>query len=104
MLAHRPPGRPGPRECLGDRILGRLAVPGAGDYRPQAVVLGCLVELCETISVWAHDIPTPQPADPSGLYHFRTETGMAGKWALTLGAKVQGETDTVRGTVIYDSK
>jgi hypothetical protein len=47
---------------------------------------------------------TPQPADPSGLYHFRTETGMAGKWALTLGAKVQGETDTVRGTVTYDSK
>jgi hypothetical protein len=46
----------------------------------------------------------PQPADPAGLYHFRTETGMAGTWALTLAAKVQGESDTVRGTVTFDAK
>jgi hypothetical protein len=47
---------------------------------------------------------TPQNADPAGLYQFRTETGMAGKWALTLTAKVQGERDTVRGTVAFDAK
>lgn len=47
---------------------------------------------------------TPQPADPAGLYHFRTETGMAGTWALTLTAKVQGESETVRGTVTFDAK
>jgi hypothetical protein len=47
---------------------------------------------------------TPHPADPAGLYHFRTETDMAGTWALTLAAKVQGEADTVRGTVKFDAK
>ena len=47
---------------------------------------------------------TPQPADPAGLYNFRTETGMPGTWALTLSAKVQGEAETVRGTVQYDAK
>jgi hypothetical protein len=47
---------------------------------------------------------TPRTPDPAGLYHFRTETGMAGTWALTLTAKVQGEADTVRGTVIFDAK
>lgn len=47
---------------------------------------------------------TPQTPDPTGLYHFRTETGMAGTWALTLTAKVQGEADTVRGTVTFDAK
>jgi hypothetical protein len=47
---------------------------------------------------------TPQKADPAGLYHFRTETGMAGTWALSLSAKVQGEPDTVRGTVNFDAK
>ena len=47
---------------------------------------------------------TPQAGDPTGLYRFRTETGMAGKWALTLTAKVQGETDTVRGTATFDAK
>lgn len=47
---------------------------------------------------------TPQPAEPAGLYRFRTETGMAGTWALTLTAKVQGEPQTVRGTVTFDAK
>jgi YtkA-like len=39
--------------------------------------------------------------DENGAYRFQTENGMAGKWALTLAAKVQGETETVRGTVEY---
>jgi hypothetical protein len=43
------------------------------------------------------------PPDKPGLYRFQIETGMAGKWALNLGAKVQGETGTVRGTVIFDA-
>ena len=48
---------------------------------------------------------TPQPTtDAAGLYHFRAETGMGGSWALTLAAKVQGEADTVRGTVNFDAK
>jgi hypothetical protein len=29
---------------------------------------------------------------------------MAGKWQLALGAKVQGEAGTVRGTVLYEAK
>jgi hypothetical protein len=44
-----------------------------------------------------------QPSDKAGLYRFQIETGMAGKWALNLGAKVQGEAGTVRGTVIFDA-
>ncbi len=47
---------------------------------------------------------TLQPAGPPGLYRFRTETGMAGTWALTLAAKIQGEPETVRGTVNFDAK
>jgi hypothetical protein len=46
---------------------------------------------------------SPLPADKPGLYRFQIETGMAGKWALNLGAKVQGEADTVRGTVTFDA-
>ena len=44
---------------------------------------------------------TPLPSDKPGMYHFAIETGMAGKWALNLGAKVQGEAGTVRGTVTF---
>jgi YtkA-like len=47
---------------------------------------------------------SPLPADQPGLYRFQVETGMAGKWQLALGAKVQGEPGTVRGTVLYEAK
>jgi hypothetical protein len=46
---------------------------------------------------------SPLPADKPGLYRFQIETRMAGKWALNLGAKVQGEAGTVRGTVTFDT-
>jgi hypothetical protein len=46
---------------------------------------------------------TTLPADKSGLYRFQIETGMAGKWALNLAAKVQGEAETVRGTVTFEA-
>ena len=37
-----------------------------------------------------------------GVYSFEVEPGMAGTWALHLAAKVQGEPDTVRGTLNAD--
>ena len=44
---------------------------------------------------------TPVASEQPGLYRFQVETGMAGKWQLSLGAKVQGEAGTVRGTVSF---
>ena len=38
------------------------------------------------------------PKEP-GVYLFEVEPGMSGGWMLTLAAKVQGETETVRGSV-----
>ncbi|MBN9281970.1 MAG: FixH family protein [Hyphomicrobium denitrificans] len=35
-----------------------------------------------------------------GVYKFKTDLGMAGKWALSLGAKVQGETGTVENKLV----
>src|SRR5206468_9557810 len=43
---------------------------------------------------------SPLSSDKPGLYRFQIETGMAGKWQLALGAKVQGEAGTVRGAVV----
>jgi len=47
---------------------------------------------------------TPLPADQPGLYRFEVATWMAGKWQVTLGAKVQGEAATVRGSVPFEAK
>ena len=38
---------------------------------------------------------------PGGAYRFQVATAMAGTWALTLSAKVQGEAQTVKGTVTF---
>ncbi len=37
-----------------------------------------------------------------GVYNFEVEPGMTGSWALHLAAKVQGEPETVRGTITTD--
>lgn len=38
-------------------------------------------------------------SDP-GVYRFQADLTMAGRWALSLAAKVPGEQETVRGTVV----
>jgi hypothetical protein len=49
-------------------------------------------------------MPAPVKALPAkgGIYSFEVEPGMAGTWALHLAAKVQGEPETVRGTLNVD--
>ena len=42
------------------------------------------------------------PSKEPGIYAFEIEPGMAGAWAISLSAKVQGEAETVHGTVTTD--
>lgn len=42
----------------------------------------------------------PVASDVPGVFRFKTEFSMAGRWALSLGAKVQGEAASVEGTLI----
>ncbi len=47
---------------------------------------------------------TPAPSAEPGVYRFKAEPTMAGRWALKLMAKVPGESETVEGTVILNAK
>lgn len=47
---------------------------------------------------------TPEPSSEPGVYRFKAEPAMAGKWALKLMAKVPGESETVEGSVIVTAK
>ena len=43
---------------------------------------------------------TPLTSNEPGIYAFKTDLSMAGRYQVTLSAKVQGEPDTVNGKVI----
>jgi hypothetical protein len=46
----------------------------------------------------------PTPGGEPGTYQFKATFGMAGRWLLSLGAKVQGETGTVDGKLVITAQ
>jgi hypothetical protein len=44
---------------------------------------------------------TPAPSAEPGVYAFKTELSRAGRWLLSIAAKVQGEPETVIGKVTF---
>lgn len=46
----------------------------------------------------------PQDSPAPGVYRFAVKPTMAGRWELKLGAKIQGEAETVRGSVIVTAR
>jgi YtkA-like len=47
---------------------------------------------------------SPLPSDDPGVYSFKTDLVMAGRWRLSIAAKVQGEPETVKGEIIFTAK
>ena len=45
-----------------------------------------------------------EPGGEPGSYRFKAAFGMEGKWQLSLGAKVQGETGTVESKLIITAQ
>ena len=43
----------------------------------------------------------PAPSGEPGIYSFKTSLPMAGRWLLSIAAKVQGEPETVVGKITY---
>lgn len=46
----------------------------------------------------------PMPRTEPGTYRFKANFSMAGRWQLSLGAKVQGETGTVESKLIVTAQ
>lgn len=47
---------------------------------------------------------TPQGSPAPGVYRFGVKPTMAGRWELKLSAKIQGEAETVRGSVVVTAR
>jgi hypothetical protein len=77
----------------------RIAVPPIAELElalevgtPQIIGCGALGERRAARAVAG-------PAEP-GVYRFKTNLSMEGRWQLSLGAKVQGETGTVQSKLV----
>ena len=46
---------------------------------------------------------TAMPGTEPGTHRFKATLGMAGRWQLSLGAKVQGETGTVENKLVIQA-
>jgi hypothetical protein len=47
---------------------------------------------------------TATPSSEPGVYRFKADFTMPGGWAFKLQAKVQGESETVEGTVVFNAQ
>ena len=46
---------------------------------------------------------TAVPSNEPGVYSFKTDLSMAGRWLLSIAAKVQGEAETVVGKITFSA-
>src|SRR5262249_7902210 len=80
-LVHKPTGKPVPDAVI---ILTRI------DMAPDG-----MAEMASPLSA----LPSPEP----GVYAFKTDLGMAGRWLFSIAAKVQGEPETVVGKITFQA-
>ncbi|WP_149536686.1 FixH family protein [Siccirubricoccus phaeus] len=97
-LASARPAGPGKTD-----VTVRLVRVRDGRPVPDAVVFQTRADMAPAGMPTMTGNVAPQPGQQPGTYRFQVDTGMAGGWALTLSAKVQGEPETVRSTVTFNA-
>jgi YtkA-like len=78
----------------------RLTNKTTGKPVPDAVVFKTRVDMGPDGMAEMESPVAPLPSKEPGVYTFKTDLPMAGRYQVTLSAKVQGEAETVIGKVI----
>ena len=88
-----------------DKIITvRLVNKTTGKPVPDAVIFASHLDMApEGMQEMATKI-APVPGGEPGTYKFKATFGMAGRWQLSLGAKVQGETGTVENKLVITAQ
>ena len=84
-----------------DIVQVRLVHIADGKPVPDAVIFESKADMGPA-GMESMTAPVKAMPPKGGIYSFEVDPGMAGAWALHLAAKVQGEAETVRGTVNAD--
>jgi hypothetical protein len=88
-----------------DKIIAvRLINKASGKPVPDAVIFATRLDMApDGMQEMATKI-TPTPSAEPGMYRFKASLSMAGRWQLSLGAKVQGETGTVENKLVIKAE
>ncbi|MCJ9703447.1 MULTISPECIES: FixH family protein [unclassified Bradyrhizobium] len=78
----------------------RLTNKQTGKPVADAVIFKTRVDMAPDGMAEMESAVAPLPSKEPGVYAFRTDLPMAGRYQVTLSAKVQGEPETVTGKVI----
>ena len=85
----------------GMTVTVRLVNKKTGKPVSGAVIVSPRIDMTpEGMATMTAPITPAASADP-GTYSFKTDLPMAGRWLLTVSAKVQGEQETVNGKVTF---
>jgi hypothetical protein len=85
----------------GDAVIAvRLVNKKTGKAVPDAVIAAKRIDMAPDgmadMTPRIEQLPTTEP----GVYRFKANLSMEGRWQLSLGAKVQGETGTVESRLV----
>ena len=82
----------------------RLVHKPTGNPVPDAVITQSRIDMApDGMATMASPI-APAPSPSPGIYAFKTDLTMAGRWLLSVSARVQGEPEPVIGKVIFTAK
>jgi YtkA-like len=79
----------------------RLLYKLTGKPVTDAVIVRTRVDMAPEGMADMESPVVPVPATEPGVYAFKTDLSMAGRWLLSVAAKVQGEPETVIGKVVF---
>jgi hypothetical protein len=81
-------------------ITVRLMNKKTGKPVPDALIFATRLDMAPDAMQEMATKVTPMPGTEPGTYRFKANFSMAGRWQLSLGAKIQGETGTVENKLV----
>lgn len=88
-----------------DKIITvRLVNTKTGKPVPDAIIFATRLDMAPEGMQEMVTKVTPMPGTEPGTYRFKVNMSMAGRWQLSLGAKVEGETGTVENKLVVTAQ
>ena len=90
----------GPDKTIAVRLVNKTT----GKPVPDAVIFATRLDMAPDGMQEMMTKVVPVPGAEPGTYKFKASFGMPGRWQLSLGAKVQGETGTVENKLVITAQ